>query len=56
MDDMFERAFSERTAAWHLRPTREWTLVATDPEGDPLADYQETMIEDRKRRRGSHIG
>ncbi len=55
LDDQFDRAFSPGTAAWHLLE-HGWELVATDAEGHPLADYQETLIEDRRKRRGIHLG
>ncbi len=55
IDELFERAFSPQTAAWHLRPTGDWELVATGEQDHLLADYQENMIEDRKRRRGIHV-
>ncbi len=55
IDEMFQRGFSPETAAWHLRPSGDWQLVATDADGQPLADYQETLILDRRKRKGARI-
>lgn len=56
IDAMFERAFSSRTSAWHLRPEGHWELRSVAPDGLPLADYQESLIADRRKRRGNSIG
>lgn len=55
IDDMFARAFSVGTAAWHLLPSGDWALVSEGPDGDALEDYQETLINDRRRRKGNSI-
>jgi polyphosphate kinase len=56
IDDMFERGFSDRTAGWRLQPDGSWHLVSRAPDGTPRQDYQETLIVDRRRRKGSRIG
>jgi polyphosphate kinase len=56
IDGLFTRAFDEGTAAWHLRADGDWELVAVSPTGQQLADYQETLIEERRNRKGTQIG
>jgi polyphosphate kinase len=56
IDDMFERAFSPQTSAWNLRPEGHWELVSKAPDGSPLTDYQEEMIDARRRRKGNSRG
>jgi polyphosphate kinase len=56
IDDLFARAFSAETAAWHLRTDGDWELVARTPDGALLQDFQETLIVDKRRRKGSRIG
>ena len=55
IDDLFERGFSPDTESWQLQASGNWDLVSTGPDGEPLQDYQETLIEDRRRRKGSRI-
>jgi polyphosphate kinase len=55
IDDLFDRAFSPQTAAWHLRPSGDWELVATGPDGEPLQDYQETLITSRRKPKGGRL-
>ncbi|NJQ08696.1 RNA degradosome polyphosphate kinase [Streptomyces lonarensis] len=44
---------SDSTASWHLGPDGSWTRHAVDEDGAPLRDMQETLIEARRKRRGS---
>ncbi len=55
IDAMFERGFSAETAAWHLRPSGDWELVATGPDGELLQDYQETLITSRRKPKGGRL-
>ncbi|MDT0343348.1 RNA degradosome polyphosphate kinase [Streptomyces litchfieldiae] len=43
---------ADTTASWHLGPDGTWTRHATDAEGRPLRNVQETLIEGRRKRRG----
>ena len=56
IEEMFDFGFSPDVAAWHLRPSGDWELVSATPDGRLLADYQETLIERRRKRRGNHSG
>jgi polyphosphate kinase len=44
---------ADTTASWHLGPDGAWTRHAEDAEGRVLANLQEILIEERKRRRGN---
>jgi polyphosphate kinase len=44
---------ADATASWHLDPDGGWTRHAEDAEGAALANLQETLIEERKPRRGN---
>ena len=46
LNDLFDRAFDPGTAKWHLLPSNDWALVREGPTGEPLRDYQETLIRD----------
>ncbi|WP_222851396.1 RNA degradosome polyphosphate kinase [Phytoactinopolyspora mesophila] len=50
LNAMFDLAFEPGTSAWHLQPDGVWKRVHTGPDGEPLADLQQELI-DRKRRR-----
>ena len=41
---MLDELTSDRFAAWHLHGDTTWSRVAVDPEGKPLADWQETLV------------
>ena len=56
LNDLFARAFDPGTAKWHLLPSNDWALVREGPDGEPLRDYQETLIQDKRRRKGNPIG
>jgi polyphosphate kinase len=55
IDAMFDRGFSAQTAAWHLRPSGDWELVAVGPDGEPLQDYQETLIVSGRKPKGGRL-
>ncbi len=42
---------SDGTASWHLGPDGDWTRHAEDADGRQLRNLQETLIEERRRRR-----
>ncbi|WP_449657326.1 RNA degradosome polyphosphate kinase [Streptomyces chisholmiae] len=44
---------SDRTESWHLHSDGHWERHATDAEGEPLRRVQETLIEARRKRRGT---
>lgn len=53
LNRLLETGMSDRTASWHLGPDGDWTRHATDPEGQPLRNVQEMLIDARRRRRGT---
>jgi polyphosphate kinase len=50
---LFDLAFDDRVASWHLQPDSTWIRVNKDDEGEPLADLQEILIERKSRRRAA---
>ncbi|MEI5099178.1 RNA degradosome polyphosphate kinase [Streptomyces sp. PmtG] len=50
---LLETGMSDSTASWHLGADGNWTRHATDPEGQPLRNVQEMLIDARRRRRGT---
>jgi polyphosphate kinase len=42
---LFILAFDPGTAAWDLRPDGTWMRRTVNPDGGPLRDLQETLIE-----------
>lgn len=52
LDDLFELAFSPETSSWHLRRDGSWQRVNMAPDGRPLADMHQTLIERTQLRRG----
>jgi hypothetical protein len=52
LDDMFDLAFSEDTASWHLHHDGRWQRVHTSPDGEPLTDMHHALIERTQSRRG----
>jgi polyphosphate kinase len=42
---LFLLAFDPGTAAWDLRPDGTWMRRTVNPDGGPLRDLQETLIE-----------
>ncbi len=50
---LFDLAFDDGVASWHLMPDSEWVRVHKSPDGEPLADLQQTLIERTRRRRAT---
>ncbi|MFF9900762.1 RNA degradosome polyphosphate kinase [Streptomyces longispororuber] len=50
---LLETGMSDTTASWHLGADGNWTRHATDPDGQPLRNVQEMLIDARRRRRGT---
>ncbi|GAA0919783.1 RNA degradosome polyphosphate kinase [Streptomyces thermoalcalitolerans] len=53
LNRLLEAGMSDATSSWHLGPDGEWTRHATDPDGLPLRNIQEMLIDARRRRRGT---
>ncbi|MGW0736727.1 RNA degradosome polyphosphate kinase [Streptomyces sp. NPDC002851] len=53
LNRLMETGMADTTASWHLGPDGDWTRQAIDPEGQPLRNVQEMLIDARRRRRGS---
>jgi polyphosphate kinase len=53
IDGLYDLAFDPGTASWHLRPDGTWDRVHLGPDGQPLADMQQVLIERKQRRRSS---
>ncbi|WP_327355137.1 RNA degradosome polyphosphate kinase [Streptomyces sp. NBC_01304] len=53
LNRLLETGMSGATASWHLGPDGNWTRHALDPDGQPLRNVQEMLIDARRRRRGS---
>jgi polyphosphate kinase len=51
LSEVFELAFDDSVSSWHLQPDGEWIGVHTSPEGEPLAELQQILIERKQRRR-----
>ena len=47
---LFDLAFDPGTCAWDLHPDGEWIRRVHGPDGQPLRDYQETLIARNRRR------
>nr|WP_238992915.1 RNA degradosome polyphosphate kinase [Jiangella aurantiaca] len=50
---LFDLAFDPGISSWHLRPDGTWERVHTGPDGEPLADMQQVLIERKQRRRST---
>ena len=48
---LFDLAFDDRVASWRLLPDSTWIRVHKDEQGEPLADLQQIMIEQKSRRK-----
>lgn len=53
IDGLYDLAFDPGTASWHLRPDGTWDRVHLGPDGEPLADMQQVLIERKQRRRST---
>ena len=50
IEALFGYAFDPGTSSWTLEPDGTWTRHLTGPDGEPLRDYQETLITLKKKR------
>ena len=53
IEHLFDLAFDDGTASWHLQPDGTWIPHTTDAEGHPLLDMQEYLINATSRRRAT---
>ncbi|WP_371584222.1 RNA degradosome polyphosphate kinase [Streptomyces sp. NBC_01314] len=53
LNRLLETGMSDTTSSWHLGPDGEWTRHSYDADGQPLRNVQETLIDARRRRRGT---
>ncbi|KWX03067.1 Polyphosphate kinase [Carbonactinospora thermoautotrophica] len=49
LHDLMNLAFAETTSSWHLGPDGTWTRHDRAPDGSPLLDLQEHLIDVRRR-------
>ncbi|MDP1876745.1 MAG: RNA degradosome polyphosphate kinase [Actinomycetota bacterium] len=49
IESLFDFAFDERTAAWDLLPDGAWVRRILDADGNRLREYQETLIDIKRR-------
>jgi polyphosphate kinase len=50
---LFDLAFDDGVASWRLMPDSEWIRVHRSPDGEPLVDLQQALIERKRRRRAT---
>jgi polyphosphate kinase len=50
VNELFAFAFDPGTAAWDLHPDGSWTRRTRGLDGEPLRDYQETLISAHRKR------
>jgi polyphosphate kinase len=50
LDRLFDLAFDDDTASWHLQPDGTWTRHREKRDGAPAIDLQETLIDSKNRR------
>ena len=50
---LFDLAFDDGVASWRLMPDSEWIRVHRSPDGEPLIDLQQALIERKRRRRAT---
>ena len=50
---MLDLAFDDAVASWRLMPDSEWIRVHRSPDGEPLIDLQQALIERKRRRRAT---
>jgi polyphosphate kinase len=53
IEALFDMAFDDRTASWHLQPDGTWIPHTTNADGEPLLDMQEYLINATSRRRAA---
>jgi polyphosphate kinase len=52
LNRLLETGTADSTSSWHLAADGNWTRHSTDPDGRPLTNIQEMLIDARRRRRG----
>ncbi|NEA56708.1 RNA degradosome polyphosphate kinase [Streptomyces sp. SID13666] len=52
LNRLLETGTADDTASWHLAADGNWTRHSTGPDGQPLRNVQEMLIDARRRRRG----
>ncbi len=50
---LLDMAFDDGVASWRLMPDSEWIRVHRSPDGEPLIDLQQALIERKRRRRST---
>jgi polyphosphate kinase len=50
---LFDLAFDDGVASWRLMPDSEWIRVNRSPDGEPLFELQQVLIERKRRRRAT---
>ena len=50
---LFDLAFDDGVASWRLMPDSEWIRVHRSPDGEPLIDLQQALVERKRRRRAT---
>ena len=50
---LFDLAFDDGVASWRLMPDSEWIRVNRSPDGEPLVELQQVLIERKRRRRAT---
>lgn len=50
LESLFDMAFDPETSAWDLQPDGTWIRRLYDADGNHLRDYQETLIEIKRKR------
>jgi polyphosphate kinase len=50
---LFDLAFDDGVTSWRLMPDSEWVRVHRSPDGEPLIDLQQALIERKRRRRAT---
>jgi polyphosphate kinase len=51
LGELFDLAFDDGVSSWRLEPDRTWVGVHTSPDGEPLDDLQQILIERKQRRK-----
>ena len=51
LGELFDLAFDDGVSSWRLEPDGTWVGVHTSPDGEPLDDLQQILIERKQRRK-----
>ncbi|HEX6326661.1 MAG TPA: RNA degradosome polyphosphate kinase [Jiangellaceae bacterium] len=51
LGELFDLAFDDGVSSWRLEPDGNWVGVHTSPDGEPLDDLQQILIERKQRRK-----